>query len=173
MKHTNYTREKDRTTAQPTRLTAAAKLIQRRSDFVPSEDEVASKVRPSFETRQKTMMMPATPALHLVPVCIEFTHPTATTVCLAGTFNNWKPESKILHSPSTGRWWKDMALAPGTYEYCLVVDGQWMPDPLVKETVPNPFGGSNSVLRIASSPEAAHLANAESLPFIKAGDRKI
>jgi hypothetical protein len=40
-------------------------------------------------------------------------------------------------------------LAPGTYEYCLVVDGQWMPDPLAKETVPNPFGGRNSVLKVA------------------------
>jgi hypothetical protein len=38
-----------------------------------------------------------------------------------------------------------------------VVDGQWMPDPLAKETVPNPFGGRNSILKVASSPEAAHL----------------
>jgi hypothetical protein len=48
-------------------------------------------------------------------------------------------------------------LAPGTYEYCLVVDGQWMPDPLARETVPNPFGGRNSVLKVAGLPE-------ESLP---------
>jgi 1,4-alpha-glucan branching enzyme len=105
------------------------------------------------------------PGLQLVPVCFEFTHPTATTVCLAGTFNNWKPESKVRHSSSTGRWWKEIALAPGSYEYCLVVDGKWMPDPLARETVSNPFGGRNSVLKVASSPEAAHLANAENLPF--------
>jgi 1,4-alpha-glucan branching enzyme len=104
-------------------------------------------------------------ALQLVPVCFEFTHPTATTVCLAGTFNHWQPESKIQHSPSTGRWWKEMELAPGAYEYCLVVDGRWMPDPLARETVPNPFGGRNSVLKVASSPEAAHLAEAENLPL--------
>jgi hypothetical protein len=112
-------------------------------------------------------------SIHLVPVCFEFTHPTATTVCLAGTFNNWKPESRILHSPSTGRWWKEMTLAPGAYEYCLVVDGQWMPDPLVRETVPNPFGGRNSVLRVGRSSEAAHLADAESLPFCTDSERKI
>ena len=53
----------------------------------------------------------------------------------------------------------------GTYEYCLVVDGQWRPDPLAKETVPNPFGGRNSVLKVASSPEAAHLADAANLPL--------
>ena len=50
MKHTNYAREKDRATAQPTRLTAAAEPIQNRDKVVP-----------------------ATPALDLVRVCIEFT----------------------------------------------------------------------------------------------------
>jgi 1,4-alpha-glucan branching enzyme len=103
--------------------------------------------------------------LQLVRVCFEFTHPTATTVCLAGTFNNWKPESKVRHSSSTGRWWKEIALPPGSYEYCLVVDGQWMPDPLAKETVSNPFGGRNSVLKVANSPEAAHLADAQNSPL--------
>jgi 1,4-alpha-glucan branching enzyme len=105
-----------------------------------------------------------------VPVCFEFTHPTATTVCLAGTFNNWKPESEVRHSSSTGRWWKEIALAPGSYEYCLVVDGQWMPDPLARETVSNPFGGKNSVLTVASSPEAAHLADAQNLPLKNANE---
>ena len=42
-----------------------------------------------------------------------------------------------------------------------------MPDPLAKETVANPFGGRNSVLHVASSPAAAHLADAENLPLKK------
>jgi 1,4-alpha-glucan branching enzyme len=103
----------------------------------------------------------------LVSVRFEFTDPTASSVCVAGTFNDWQPESKTLHSSGTGNWWKETALAPGTYEYCLVVDGKWMPDPLVSETVPNPFGGRNSVLIVASSPLAAHLADAEKQPLIK------
>jgi 1,4-alpha-glucan branching enzyme len=101
----------------------------------------------------------------LVLVRFEFTHPTATTVCIAGTFNQWQPEAKTLHSTGVGHWWKETALAPGTYEYCLVVDGQWMPDPLAKETVPNPFGGRNSILKVASSPEAAHRDDAANLPL--------
>src|SRR5664279_4928136 len=103
--------------------------------------------------------------LQLVPVRFEFAHPTAKTVCLAGTFNHWLPEAKTLHSSGVGNWWKETALAPGTYEYCLVVDGKWMPDPRAKETVANPFGGRNSVLTVASSLEAAHLADAENLPL--------
>jgi 1,4-alpha-glucan branching enzyme len=101
----------------------------------------------------------------LVPVRFEFTHPTATTVCIVGTSNHWQPEGKTLHSAGGGRWLKEAALLPGIYEYCLVVDGQWIPDPLARETVPNPFGGRNSVLKVASSPEAAHLVDAEVLPL--------
>ena len=101
----------------------------------------------------------------LVPVHFEFTHPTARAVCIAGTFNDWQPEAKPMHPTGDGHWLKESDLPPGTYEYCLVVDGQWMPDPLARETVANPFGGKNSVLRVAASPEAAQLARAETLPL--------
>src|ERR1039458_10262622 len=101
----------------------------------------------------------------LVPVRFEFTHPTATIVSVAGNFNQWQPEAKTLHSSGVGHWWKETALAPGTYEYCFIVDGQWIPDPLARETVPNPFGGRNSILKVACSTEAAHRADAEQLPL--------
>jgi len=102
--------------------------------------------------------------LQLVPVRFEFTHPTATAVSVAGTFNKWHPTSKSMLRSKNGHWLKEAVLPPGNYEYCLVVDGQWMPDPLARETVPNPFGGSNSVLKVAT-PETAHLADAENLPL--------
>ena len=108
----------------------------------------------------------------LGPVRFEFTHSTAATVSVAGTFNDWHPATKFMHPSENGRWLKETALAPGTYEYCFVVDGQWMPDPLARETVPNPFGGRNSVLKVAGSLEAAHLANAENLPLKNANQPK-
>ena len=101
----------------------------------------------------------------LVPVHFEFTDPAAKTVCVAGCFNHWQPDAKALHPSGGGRWQKDTALPPGTYEYCLIVDGQWMPDPLAGESVPNPFGGRNSVLRVTGSPEGTHLVDAEHLPL--------
>lgn len=100
----------------------------------------------------------------LVPVHFEFTHPTAQSVCVAGCFNHWRPEAKTLHPAGGGRWLEETALAPGTYEYCLVVDGEWMPDPLAKDYVPNPFGGRNSLLQVPS-PEATHLAAAQNVPL--------
>jgi hypothetical protein len=47
-----------------------------------------------------------------------------------------------------------------------------MPDPRSRESVPNPFGGRNSILTVASSPEAAHLADAEKLPLKNAIKQK-
>ena len=92
---------------------------------------------------------------HLQPVRFEITHPTANTVCVAGTFNDWQAEAKPMHPVGGGRWLKETVLPPGTYEYCLVVDGQWIADPLATETVPNPFGGRNSLLKVAGSLEAS------------------
>ena len=109
----------------------------------------------------------------LMPVRFEFTHPTASTVCVAGTFNDWQAEAKPMHPVGGGRWLKEAVLPPGTYEYCLVVDGEWLPDPLARETVPNPFGGRNSVLKVAGSAEAAHLADAEDLPLNNANKQTV
>lgn len=93
----------------------------------------------------------------LVPVHFGFTHPSASSVCVAGSFNHWQPGAKPLHRAGPGHWWKEMALAPGTYEYLFVVDGQWTPDPAAQEAVPNPFGGRNSILKVSSTADkAAH-----------------
>jgi 1,4-alpha-glucan branching enzyme len=79
---------------------------------------------------------------------IEFIHPTAGAIAIAGTFNDWRPDVAQMIPLGEGRWLKELSLPPGVYEYRLVVDGAWMPDPRVSETAPNPFGGVNSVLRV-------------------------
>ena len=52
-----------------------------------------------------------------------------------------------------GRWLKELTLPSGVYEYRIVADGEWMPDPLASETTPNQFGGVNSILRVSPRPE--------------------
>ena len=108
----------------------------------------------------------------LVAVRFEFTHPTASAVSVAGCFNNWQPEAKSLHPSGGGRWLKDTILPPGSYEYCFVVDGHWIPDPSAQESVPNPYGGRNSILRVTDSSEARHLAEAEHIPLKNTNKRK-
>ena len=83
-------------------------------------------------------------------VHVEFSHPTATAVAIAGTFNDWRPEATPMTEVGQGRWRKELALPPGTYEYLFVVDGRWLADPLARATTPNPFGGVNSVIRVQS-----------------------
>ena len=85
-------------------------------------------------------------ASHVVQV--EFVDPTANTVAIAGTFNDWRPGATPMVLLGEGRWRKELVLAPGVYEYRLVVDGEWRTDPLGQETTPNPFGGLNSVLKV-------------------------
>jgi 1,4-alpha-glucan branching enzyme len=104
---------------------------------------------PQYDNEHST-----TPAL--VPVCFEFTDPRAHSVCVAGSFNQWQPGEKPLSLNGHGHWWKEAALPPGTYEYCLVVDGEWIADPLAEDYVPNPYGGRNSVMTVSnpSSPIA-------------------
>ena len=86
----------------------------------------------------------------LVPVHFAFADATATRVHIAGTFNDWKPSGKAMSRSRGGHWHQDAVLAPGTYEYCLVVDGRWICDPLAKDYIPNPFGGRNSVVEVKS-----------------------
>ncbi len=88
----------------------------------------------------------------LIPVHFEYTHPTAIAVAVAGSFNDWHPTTKSMQPSGLGRWLKEAFLRPGDYEYCLVVDGFWMPDPQAIHCVANPFGGRNSVLKVVALP---------------------
>ena len=82
-------------------------------------------------------------------VSLELIKPEAKTVCVAGSFNEWKPERTPLMPMGNGRWAGDLTVKAGRYEYLFVVDGQWLPDPNAKESVQNPFGGRNSLLVVS------------------------
>jgi 1,4-alpha-glucan branching enzyme len=69
------------------------------------------------------------------PVQMEFDHPTATTVAIAGTFNNRRPGVTPMVSLGDGRWVKELVLLPGVYEYRYVVDGKRMPELFVEVVV--------------------------------------
>jgi len=85
-------------------------------------------------------------------VRVEFNHPCASEVCIAGSFNDWHLRATPMISLGDGKWAKELVLPPGRYEYRFVVDGQWVDNaPAPKETVPNPFGGLNAVLVVTDS----------------------
>ena len=94
--------------------------------------------------------------------------PEAKAVCVAGSFNGWRPAVSPMIHLGNGHWAKVLSLPPGRYEYRFVVDGQWVDDPAAKVFVPNPYGSQNAVLMVSSdgapirrpdSREASALAN--------------
>jgi len=107
----------------------------------------------------------------LAPIHFEFNSPEAVTVHVAGSFNEWSARATPLTRGYGGRWGKVVSLAPGAYEYCLVVDGQWILDPMNQVSAANPYGGRNSVLTVPESKAAAHLINAEHEPFQISGKK--
>jgi 1,4-alpha-glucan branching enzyme len=72
-------------------------------------------------------------------VCLRLTRPTAQEVCVAGSFNDWHPSVTPMIRLDDGTWAKELALAPGRYEYRFVVDGQWVDDPAALKLNPKPF----------------------------------
>ena len=91
---------------------------------------------------------------HPHSVRIEFHHVQAQVVFIAGTFNDWNPNTTPMIAPGDGRWLKELALPPGRYEYRIIVDGQWTCDPAVAEQVCNSDGDFNSVLNVPLKPAA-------------------
>ncbi len=93
----------------------------------------------------------ATRSASRIIVHFEYADMSASMVCLAGSFNNWRPERGRMVRLENGKWVKDLVLSPGTYEYRFVVDGQWVPDPNADHTATNPFGERNSLLTVRAN----------------------
>ena len=72
----------------------------------------------------------------------------ADRVSVAGTFNNWTPGALTLKKDLVGVWRGAVYLKPGTYQYRYHIDGKWVNDPTARNTVPNEFGGKNTVLEV-------------------------
>jgi len=86
-------------------------------------------------------------------IVVRFRDAEADDVRIAGDFNGWVPDkgvrSLIESEGETRVWTKILRLAPGTYQYRYVVDGEWRVDPENSEAVPSTDGRRNSVLVVS------------------------
>ncbi len=95
-----------------------------------------------------------------VLVKFQFYAPSASSVHLAGQFNNWTPPGATVSpdekvnvpipmekDPKTGMWTVVWPLPPGRWQYKYVIDNgaRWQEDPNTPEKEPDGFGGYNSV----------------------------
>lgn len=74
---------------------------------------------------------------------------SGSVVSVAGSFNDWKPNDKILKDKNgDGTFQCAVLLAPGSYQYKFCVNGTWCIDPNNPQFTPNDMGTLNSVLEI-------------------------
>jgi hypothetical protein len=126
----------------------AASAAKTKKTPAPAPVPAPSPVAPARSPAPAAPAAPAAASPVLKRVRFHYPNPGATTVFLAGTFNQWHPSSKPLQATAAG-WVLELELPPGSYEYRFIVDGAWVTDPAASEMVSNPFGGDNSVVRVA------------------------
>jgi len=111
----------------------------------------ASPVEPWTTDGPQTEITPD-PDTSAREVIVRFKDDRAGDVRIAGDFNGWVPDrgvrSLIASEGQTRVWTKVLKLAPGTYQYRYVVDGEWREDPSNPQSVPGPTGQSNSILHV-------------------------
>lgn len=91
--------------------------------------------------------------VHVEGRSVLFLQPSSlgSRVAVSGDFNNWS-ETAVLLSPDPVRDTLSarVTLPPGTWQYRLIIDGRWTPDPYNPHCAPNPFGELNSIVVVPS-----------------------
>ncbi|SHL24940.1 glycogen-binding domain-containing protein [Fibrobacter sp. UWH4] len=96
-----------------------------------AEKKVAVAKPAAKKAAPKAVAKPAAPkaaakAPKKVTVVFEANCPLATTVSVAGSFNNWAVDKDMLKKDKkTGLWTGKITLDAGDYEYKFVCDGQY------------------------------------------------
>ncbi|MBX3389044.1 MAG: AAA family ATPase [Phycisphaeraceae bacterium] len=76
-------------------------------------------------------------------------------VAIAGSFNNWSENSHVMRlNEDLGILELCVPIEAGSYQYRLVVDGNWTADPHNSNAELNPFGELNSVVTVLSNTAA-------------------
>jgi len=126
------------------------------ASFAPSANgaldhaALAVEVEASQSTQDEATLEAGPVQLAPREIVVRFRDETANDVRIAGDFNGWVPDkgvrSLIESEGQTRVWTKILRLAPGTYQYRYVVDGEWQADPENPEAISSAVGGRNSVL---------------------------
>jgi chromosome partitioning protein len=86
-------------------------------------------------------------------VVFSYQDSSASSIKLAGDFNDWEPDAHQMHfEQGQGVWTTVIPLKPGRYQYRFVVDGEWHHDPNNPNFEHDPYGGMNSVIDVPRVP---------------------
>ena len=119
--------------AKPVAEKSAAKTVKAPAKKAAPKAEKPAKAAKVEAPKAEVAKAPAKKAAAKAPkatapkkVAVEFVAdcPLATTVSVAGTFNNWTVDADMLKKDKkTGLWVAKISLVPGDYEYKFVCDG--------------------------------------------------
>lgn len=82
-------------------------------------------------------------------ITLTFDDPSAETVSVVGSFNNWAPDNAVMRKNKEGKWELSLHLLPGRYSYRFLVNSKTQvvdPDSGILE--PDGYGGQQSVLLV-------------------------
>lgn len=117
-------------------LELAGELIgeEKQYAYMQSADQQSASVIPQFVEKELV--------LHA---------PHASSVKVAGSFNNWAPSNDyLMYRDDDGVWYKTLSLAPGEYQYKFVIDDEvWVEDEKNSRVKIDPHYGKNSVLVVS------------------------
>lgn len=119
-------------TAKTTKAPAAKKAAVKAAPAKKTATKAAAPkaAKPVAEKKAAVKAAPAKKAApkasKKVAVVFEANCPLATTVSVAGSFNNWAIDKDMLKKDKkTGLWVGKVTLDSGVYEYKFVCDGQY------------------------------------------------
>ena len=115
-----------KTTKAPAAKKAAVKAAPAKKTATKAAAPKAAKPAEKKAAVKAPAKKAAPKASKKVTVVFEANCPLATTVSVAGTFNNWAIDKDMLKKDKkTGLWIGKVALDAGQYEYKFVCDGQY------------------------------------------------
>lgn len=119
-------------TAKTTKAPAAKKAAVKAAPAKKTATKAAAPkaAKPAAEKKAAVKAAPAKKAApkasKKVAVVFEANCPLATTVSVAGSFNNWAIDKDMLKKDKkTGLWVGKVTLDAGVYEYKFVCDGRY------------------------------------------------
>jgi hypothetical protein len=113
--------------------------------------------RSDIPRKAPVLRTPSAVAMATSPHSVLFTLVAsgASRVAVAGSFNGWNTASTPLRRVGKDTWTAEIPLGAGRYVYQFVIDGtRWVPDPRAPRDAGDDFGGSNSVVTVATAGSA-------------------
>jgi chromosome partitioning protein len=90
-------------------------------------------------------------------ISLEFQGAAGVDIRIAGDFNNWEPDRDVTTERRGDLLTKSLRIRPGSYQYRLIINGEWRADPTNPHHITNEYGEINSVLEVEGS---RHLVSA-------------